>query len=127
MRALNLEDQTGAPGNPDYFVGQVTLTPVRETTTPAQLFRVEFSPGARTNWHTHSGVQVLVVLAGRCRYQQEGGKVLEASTGEVIHIPAGQKHWHGATPEAGMVHLAVNIAAETQWLEVVTDEEFGGG
>jgi hypothetical protein len=66
------------------------------------------------------------VAEGRCRFQQWGGPVQEAGVGETIFIPAGEKHWHGATPEAPMVHVALNIDFETEWLEPVSDEQYGG-
>lgn len=114
------------PGNPDYFTGQVTLRRMVATDPPSnvKMLRVEFAPGARTHWHRHDGVQVLVVLSGRCRFQHEGGPVQEAETGEVIHIPAGEKHWHGAAAGGPMVHLAINIDTETDWLEPVTGEQY---
>lgn len=115
------------PGSPDYFTGAVALrnlnTPGAE---PVKLIRVDFPAGARTNWHTHTGVQVLVVLAGRCRFRHQGGPLGEAGVGETIYIPAGEKHWHGATPDAPMVHLAINIGLETEWLEAVSEEQYRG-
>lgn len=126
MRTIDPTQVEAKPGNPDYFTGQVTLRTMAATDPPTnvKMFRVEFAAGARTNWHTHSGVQGLVVLEGRCRFQHEGGPVEEAGAGEVIHIPTGEKHWHGATPDSPMVHLAVNIDAETDWLEPVTEEQY---
>jgi quercetin dioxygenase-like cupin family protein len=107
------------PGEPDYFSGAVSLRRLAETAPPTnvKLLRVELAAGARTNWHIHTGVQILVVTEGRCRFQHAGGPVGEAGPGETIYIPAGEKHWHGATPDAPMVHLAINIDLETEWLE----------
>lgn len=126
MRTLDPTQTEAKPGNPDYFTGQVTLRTMAATDPPTnvKMFRVEFAAGARTHWHTHGGVQVLVVLEGRCRFQHEGGPVEEAGSGEVIQIPGGEKHWHGAAPDFPMVHLAVNIDAETAWLEPVTEEHY---
>jgi quercetin dioxygenase-like cupin family protein len=122
MHILHRSDSTpGTPGNPAYFTGGVTLKKAPEDCGPAELIRVEFAPGARTHWHTHSGVQLLFVLAGRCRFQAWGGEIQEAGTGETVYIPPGEKHWHGATPEAPMVHLAVNLNLETTWLEAVAE------
>jgi quercetin dioxygenase-like cupin family protein len=115
----------GNPANPSYFTGAVTLRPIpADGADPVKLFRVELAAGARTNWHTHSGVQILFVAEGRCRFQHEGGPVQEAGIGETICIPAGEKHWHGATPEAPMAHVAVNIDLETEWLEPVSEEQY---
>ncbi len=126
MRIVDLAQSEANPGNPDYFTGRVTLRRMISTDPPTnvKMFRVEFTAGARTHWHTHSGVQVLAVLEGRCRFQHDGGPVGEAGAGEVIHIPAGEKHWHGAVPDTSMVHLAINIDAETDWLEPVTEEQY---
>jgi quercetin dioxygenase-like cupin family protein len=123
---LDAHDQASKPGDPAYFTGAVTLRPLAGTEAPAnvKLIRVEFPAGARTHWHTHSGVQVLFIAAGRCRFQHAGGPVEEAGTGETIWIPAGEKHWHGAAPGAPMAHVAVNIDFETEWLEPVTDEQY---
>jgi quercetin dioxygenase-like cupin family protein len=126
---MNVIDPKSLPGNaanPSYFSGDVTLRPLpTEGADPVKLVRVEFSPGARTNWHTHSGVQILFIVAGRCRFQQAGEPIAEAGIGETIYIPAGEKHWHGATPDAPMVHVAMNIALETDWLEPVSAEQYG--
>jgi quercetin dioxygenase-like cupin family protein len=124
METLDLGEATGRPGDPQYFSGPVTLRAVPEDLDPVKLIRVEFAAGARTHWHTHSGVQLLFVAEGRCRFQPWGGPVREAAAGETIHIPAGEKHWHGATPEAAMTHWAVNIDLETAWLEAVSDAQY---
>ena len=126
MRIVDPATIEAKPGNPDYFTGPVTLRAMAATDPPTnvKMFRVEFAAGSRTAWHTHSGVQVLVVLEGRCRFQHAGGPVSEAGVGEMIQIPAGEKHWHGAAPDVPMVHLAVNIDAETDWLEPVTAEQY---
>jgi len=125
MKAFDATSLPTNVGDPNYFTGDVTLRPF-PTPGPVKLIRVEFGPAARTHWHTHSGVQILFVAEGRCRYQHEGGPVEEAGVGETIYVPKGEKHWHGATPDAPMVHIAMNIDLETEWLEPVTEEEYGG-
>src|SRR5262245_61673964 len=79
MRIIDPAQTEANPGNPDYFTGPVTLRRMAATDPPTnvKMFRVEFAAGARTHWHTHSGVQVLVVLEGRCRFQHKGGPVNE--------------------------------------------------
>lgn len=121
MHRLDPAALPSKPGEPAYFAGAVTLRRLAETPPPTnvKMLRVEFAPGACTHWHVHSGVQILVVTEGRCRFQHAGGPVEEAGAGETIYIPAGEKHWHGATPDAPMVHLAINIDLETEWLEEV--------
>lgn len=126
MNVLDPKKLAGSPGDPAYFTGAVTLKPLAAgpDVQPIKLLRVEFAPGARTNWHTHSGVQILTVIEGRCRFQHEGGPVEEAGPGEAIYIPKDEKHWHGATPDVPMVHLALNIDLETEWLEPVLEEQY---
>ena len=125
MNIVNLSEIPAKPADPAYFTGAVQLRTMASTDA-VKMFRVEFPAGARTNWHTHGGVQVLVVLEGRCRFQHEGGTVGEAGVGETVYIPPGEKHWHGATPDAPMVHLAVNVSPETDWLEPVSEEQYTG-
>ena len=128
MNTINPQSLPGEPGNPSYFTGAVTLKKmaVGPEVAPNKLLRVEFSPGARTHWHTHTGVQILFVAEGRCRFQAWDGPVQEAEAGETIFIPAGEKHWHGATSEAPMAHVALNIDFETEWLEPVSEEQYRG-
>jgi quercetin dioxygenase-like cupin family protein len=87
-----------------------------------RAFRVAFEPGARTHWHVHSGPQILIVVEGRCLVQRWGDPVLTAEAGDVIHIPAGQKHWHGAGAAGPTTHVAVNVDAETTWMEPAPTE-----
>ena len=125
MKTLDSKSLPANAGNSDYFTGAVMIRPMASE-GGFKLLRVEFAPGARTNWHTHTGVQILVVVEGRCRFQHEGGPAEEAGVGETIHIPAGEKHWHGAAPDQPMVHLALNIDLETDWLEPVSEEQYQG-
>jgi quercetin dioxygenase-like cupin family protein len=87
-------------------------------------YRVAFEPGARTHWHIHSGPQWLFVIEGRIRAQVSGSLPIDAGPGDLIVIAPGEKHWHGATPGARGVHLAMNVQATTDWLEPVTDDEY---
>jgi len=82
-----------------------------------RFFRVAFEPGARTHWHVHSGTQLLLVVEGRCFVQRWSGPVEVAETGDVVHIPPGAKHWHGAGRDGPTTHVAVNLDAETTWME----------
>ncbi len=92
-----------------YFTGTVWQDPVIEAPQPARLnaARGTFEPGARTAWHTHPLGQTLYVLAGCGRIQTEGGPVREIRAGDVVWIPPGEKHWHGAAPTTMMAHLAM--------------------
>jgi len=86
---------------------------------------VIFQPGARTAWHTHPKGQILIVTAGSGRVQRDGGPIEEIRPGDVVLIPPGEKHWHGASPTAAMTHVAIN-EAPTNWMEKVTDKQYEG-
>lgn len=88
---------------------------------------VAFEAGARTAWHVHPGGQTLIVTAGVGRVQRWGDAAEEIRTGDVVRIPPGQKHWHGATPESAMTHIAITEprgGTSVEWLEPVTDEQY---
>jgi len=112
-----------------YFTGTVWQDPVIEAPAPARLnaVRVTFEPGARTAWHTHPLGQTLYVIAGCGRVQSEGGAQREIRAGDVVWIPPGEKHWHGAAPDTMMVHLAMQEAengSAATWLEHVTEAQY---
>ena len=89
--------------------------------------RVSFEPGARTAWHTHPLGQTLYVVSGVGRVQTKGGPVREIRPGDVVWIPPGEKHWHGATQTNAMAHIALQEAFEgkpVDWLEQVSDEQY---
>ena len=116
-------------GPGDYFTGTVWQDPVIEAPEPARIraTRVSFEPGARTAWHTHPLGQTLHVLSGIGRVQSVGGPVREIRAGDTVWIPPGEKHWHGAAPTHGMVHLAMQEALDGKhvtWMEHVTDAQY---
>ena len=112
-----------------YFVGQSYLAPVSKE--QVGIFNVTFEPGCRNNWHIHKatkgGGQMLIGIAGRGWYQEEGKPAVEILPGTVIHIPANVKHWHGAAADSWFAHLAFEVPGEktsNEWFEPVTDEEY---
>ena len=112
-----------------YFTGNSYLAPVSRE--QVNISNVTFEPRCRNNWHIHhateGGGQMLIGVAGRGWYQEEGKPAVEILPGTVIHIPAGVKHWHGAAADSWFAHLAFEIAGENasnEWLEPVTDEEY---
>lgn len=90
--------------------------------------RVTFTPGARTNWHTHAVGQILYVLAGVGRYQIEGEAVQVLLPGDTVIIPPKARHWHGGAPDHMMAHLAMSETSDTgeatTWLEPVSDADY---
>lgn len=86
---------------------------------------VSFSPGARTDWHTHPDGQVLYVTSGAGLVQTDAGETVEVSAGDVVHSPPGELHWHGARPASPMVHLSLTTGGATEWQpRKVTDDEY---
>ena len=88
---------------------------------------ITFEPGARTAWHTHPLGQTLIVTAGVGLVQEWGGPVQEIRPGDIVWIPPGVKHWHGASPTVGMSHIAFSEALDgktVEWMEKVLDEQY---
>ena len=88
---------------------------------------VTFEPGARTAWHTHPLGQTLIVTAGCGRVQRWGGPVEEIRPGDVVWIPPGEKHWHGAAATTAMTHIAIQEQLDgkvVDWMEQVSDEQY---
>jgi quercetin dioxygenase-like cupin family protein len=115
--------------NEAWFTGTVWQDPIVDTPAPSRVrgARVTFEPGARTAWHTHPLGQTLIVLSGTGRAQVWGGPVRDLKSGDTVWIPPGEKHWHGATPTQGMVHIAIHEALDgvhVTWMEKVTDAEY---
>lgn len=112
-----------------YFTGNSYLA--RISTEQVPIANVTFEPRCRNNWHIHhatkGGGQMLIGVAGRGWYQEEGKPAQEILPGTVIHIPAGVKHWHGAASDNWFAHLAFEISGENtsnEWLDPVSDEEY---
>ena len=115
--------------NPDYFTGTVRMDPLISSPAPARLnaISVTFEPGARTAWHTHPLGQTLIVTSGKGRTQTDGGPVREIFPGDVVWIPPGEKHWHGAAPDCAMTHTALQEIlndSAADWLEKVSDADY---
>ena len=112
-----------------YFIGNSYLAPISKEQIP--FSNVTFEPGCRNNWHIHhatkGGGQMLVCVAGKGWYQEWGKPAVQMLPGDVIHIPANVKHWHGAAADSWFAHLAFEVPGENtsnEWLEPVTDEEY---
>ncbi len=112
-----------------YFIGNSYLAPLSQE--QVKVANVTFEPRCRNNWHIHrataGGGQMLIGVAGRGWYQEEGRPAVEILPGTVIHIPAGVKHWHGAAADSWFAHLAFEVPGKessTEWLEPVTDAQY---
>ncbi len=131
MNTQELEQQGFKPAPADYFSGKAFLKSlvVADTVTNCNITDVYFEAGCRNNWHTHPSNQILIVKEGTCYYQEEGQPIKRIPVGGVINILPGIRHWHGASPESPMVHIAININTEkgvVNWLEPVTDDQYRG-
>lgn len=118
-------------GYAQYFVGTSYLNML--SAQGVVIGNVTFEPGCRNNWHIHKaskgGGQILLVTGGRGWYQEWGKPAQELHAGDVVNIPAGVKHWHGAAKDSWFVHLAVEVPGEdssSEWLEPVSDAEYDG-
>lgn len=120
----------GALAPSEYFTGTAWIKPlVNEPVFNTVIGNVTFEPGARNNWHTHPGGQVLIVTDGIGYYQEKGKAIQLLHKGDVVKILPDVKHWHGAAPNAAFTHIAISTNTEkgiVDWLERVTDEEYGG-
>src|ERR1700712_3462810 len=129
MEIKRVGSQPSGKGPADWFTGTVRVDPLFDRWDPARVSGglVTFEPGARTAWHTHSLGQTLLITSGRGWIQQWAHEKQEVVAGDVVSIPPGVKHWHGATSTTGMTHVALQEALDgknVNWLEQVTDEKY---
>ena len=118
----------GDKASPDYFTGNVWVkTLVDEPVFNSLIGSVTFEPGARNNWHTHPGGQILMVTDGIGYYQEKGKPIQLLHKGDVVKILPGVEHWHGASHHSEFTHIAISISTPkgvVVWLNRVTDEEY---
>ncbi len=120
-----------AAGPESWFTGTVFIDPVRDPDeqTAIGCAHVRFAPGARTAWHRHPRGQTLYVTDGIGYVARRGGEVQEIRPGDVVRIEPGEEHWHGATADRFMAHVALQEADEhgevVTWLEHVSDADYG--
>lgn len=121
--------QATAKGSPDYFIGSVSIDQRFQRDAPARVGGgiVTFEPGARTAWHTHPLGQTLIVTSGTGWVQRDGGPVEEIRTGDVVFIPPGVRHWHGASATTPMSHVAIaesHGGKSVDWMEQVPQQQY---
>ncbi|MDR7316386.1 cupin domain-containing protein [Brevibacillus nitrificans] len=129
MEIIRIGTQPSVKGQTDYFTGTVRIDPLFGATDPARASgaTVTFEPGARTAWHTHPFGQTLIITAGSGRVQRWGGPIEEIRPGDVVWFPPGEKHWHGASPNTAMSHIAIQEQLDgkaVEWMEKVSDEQY---
>lgn len=129
MQIARVGTQVSAKGPGDWFTGSVRIDPLFSAPEPARVAgaHVTFQPGARTAWHTHPLGQTLMVTSGLGWVQREGGPIEEIRPGDVVWFAPREKHWHGATPNTAMTHIAIQQSLNgkaVDWMEHVTDEQY---
>jgi quercetin dioxygenase-like cupin family protein len=130
---MNIEPKPATTvGSADWFTGAVYVDPIAVPKDEDQrmiVSRVRFTPGARTAWHAHGRGQTLHITQGVALIGKRDGTVIRATPGQTIYTPPGEEHWHGATPEDFMEHLAMledpsGSPHDNGWHEQVTDEDY---
>ena len=121
--------RSSSEGPAGWFTGKVRVEPLFQATAPgrAQGANVTFEPGARSAWHTHPLGQTLIVTSGRGFVQSWGGPVEEIHAGDVVSCPPGEKHWHGATPDSALAHVAIQEelgGRVVSWMEKVSGKQY---
>ncbi|MCY1079831.1 (R)-mandelonitrile lyase [Archangium lansingense] len=129
LRITRSGSQPVAKGPSEQFTGTVRVERLFQPGAPSRASGayVTFEPGARTAWHAHPLGQTLVVTAGSGRVQRWGSAIEEIRPGDVVWIPPGQKHWHGASPNTAMTHLAIQEQLDgkvVEWMEKVSDAQY---
>lgn len=116
-------------GFSQYFVGRSYFHSL--SMHQLRMANMTFEPSCRTNWHLHhakrGGGQILICVAGRGFYQEEGSALRELHPGDVIHVPPNKKHWHGAALDSWFSHVIIEVPGENpynEWCEPVSDEQY---
>ncbi|MCA9633537.1 MAG: cupin domain-containing protein [Myxococcales bacterium] len=117
-------------GPEEHFTGRVRVEFLSQAEPPGRVgtANVTFEPCARSDWHTHPLGQTLIVTFGKGYHQVWGGPLEEIHPGDVVSVSPNQKHWHGASPNTAMTHIAIQEALDgkaVEWMEKVTDEQYG--
>ncbi|QCI96739.1 cupin domain-containing protein [Agrobacterium larrymoorei] len=132
MQITRAGTKPSGKGPADWFTGTVRIDPLfnPHDAERVQGAQVTFEPGARTAWHTHPLGQTLIVVSGSGLVQREGGPIEKIAPGDVVWFAPEEKHWHGASPETAMTHIAIQEVKDgkvVDWMEHVTDAQYTGG
>ncbi len=132
MQITRAGTKPSGKGPADWFTGTVRIDPLfnPHDAERVQGAHVTFEPGARTAWHTHPLGQTLIVVSGSGLVQREGGPIEKIAPGDVVWFAPEEKHWHGASPETAMTHIAIQEVKDgkvVDWMEHVTDAQYTGG
>lgn len=130
MKIQRAGSQPSAKGPPDWFTGTVRIDPLYPVDAPSVMAgnAVTFEPGARTAWHTHPLGQTLIITAGRGLVQKVGGPIETVLPGDVVRFAPNEKHWHGASADTAMTHIAIQESLDgnaVEWMEQVSEAQYG--
>lgn len=114
MRVHHTAKGTGSPGGNEHFIGEVWVDPIVDPEDGLDIILVRFAPGARTYLHSHAAPQVLHCVEGRGILATEADRY-SVGPGDIVFVPAGELHWHGAAPESPFVHLSIRTPGESYW------------
>jgi len=117
MEVHHVSSDAAVPADELFFVGEVRVQPVVRGTEGIEIIVVRFSAGARTFLHSHEVPQVLHCIEGRGILATESERN-EVGPGVIVHVPAGEMHWHGAAPDNDFVHLSIRPPGETNWTKI---------
>lgn len=131
MKIIKNNQLPSIKGPADWFTGSVRIDPLfqQQAGTKAAGSLVTFEAGARTAWHTHPAGQTLIVQSGAGWVQRAGGPIEEILPGDIVWFEPNEKHWHGASANKAMSHIAIQEevnGAVVAWMEKVTDEQYSG-
>ena len=129
MDITRKSDLKTVSGPKEYFTGNATITGQFQRSDPSRVSGaiVHFEAGARTAWHTHPAGQTLIVISGLGRVQREGGPIEEIRPGDVVWVEPNEKHWHGASANKAMSHVAIQEDVNGEvvtWMDKVSDDQY---
>jgi quercetin dioxygenase-like cupin family protein len=129
MEIIRNDQLNSVRGSSDWFTGSVRIDALfqKRAATKAAAALVTFEPGARTAWHTHPAGQTLIIISGLGLVQREGGAIVQIGPGDVVWFDVNEKHWHGASPNKAMSHIAIQEEVDgkvVEWMEKVSDEQY---
>lgn len=118
-----------APASVSHFTGKTSVKMHTDAKNglDCSVGSVSFEPGARTNWHSHAGGQILLIEEGTAYYQEKGKPKRILHKGDLVTCLPNTEHWHGASPDSRMTHIAIGPNADkgpVVWLGKVGDEEY---
>jgi len=117
MKVTSVSEGAAVPAGNEYFVGEVRVQPIVSPAEGIDIIVVRFSAGTRTYLHSHAVSQVLHCIEGRGILATESERN-EVGPGDIVHVPAGEMHWHGAVPDSDFVHLSIRPPGESSWTKI---------